>query len=443
MAIYKSIFNEAYFGKSKELLEIENQIGIIRRKFSGGTYFGDWNGDPDVLRLNRLFEKAFNIYCFSTLIERGASYNAFTIPIAFNWDTLQFINPTRIKKMTIVDEKGMKFKNENKFAIECHIYSGLLFDSDLSDGEITGIILHEIGHNFAEALDNKIAVNSMLFCSFETVLQIINIILNKTINVKAAVSSLTRFNFLNKFMADLRENIYNSDLKVFVTISHTFDGIIALINDGILNLATLMSAFPNAAIAQIPVRVIQGLTKMVFKPTAYRNEKIADRFATMHGYGPELTSALSKMQLSANGMQFKQAIVDASPFLGYALNLFPTLVSCLCSPFDEHPIWAERLEDQIRALEYELKKSDYDPKMKKEIKVQLDQIRNLKNSIIKQSSNLGTEDAYALKKAWFATFSNGDIRHKLMLGDLDSDLDSRISDLKQESFTIFDDIAFI
>ena len=419
-----AIFNEAYFGKSKDLLAIENQIHVVRRKFANsGKYFGDCNGDPEVIKLNRLFEKAFNIGCFSMNFNRSSIVNAYTIPVGLKWDTGQAFNPNKLKSLTIVDKNGMKFNKDNHLCVICNINTGLIFDFKYSDGEVLAIILHELGHNFAEALDPKVAMNSMILSYIQVILDIINWIQGQ-ITLNSASPQL--FNFTGKLEKQLREYLY-ANCKPIVSIYNTGAGVMGLVKDGVLNLSVLVGMVnPFAGLGQT---MLSKVVNLAVKPTGYRNEKIADRFATMHGYGTELTSALSKMEDSGAGIKVQEVINDI-PVVGGLMNLCPSLVYIVVGAFDEHPMWSERLEDQIRALEYELNSSTLDPKMKKGIQDQIKQIRELKAKIIKQASSTDIlSDANWVKKWWFSLFSSGDTRHQL-LGDMNKDLDNAVSRLK-------------
>lgn len=425
------IVNEAYFGKSKELLEIEKQIGVLRKKFGKSyngmdskTYFGDWNGDPEMLKLNRMFEKAFGFNCFSMVLVRSSLINAFTIPVGVKWDTGGAFNPDKLKSIAIVDKQGLKFDKNNNLCIICNMYTGLFFNYQFTDGEILGIILHELGHNFAGALDPKIAWNSMALTWLQIILDILN-----WFNGAFTLNSISpqMFNVLGKMTSQLREIMYQN-CKPLITIYNIIGGLMGILKDLGANLMAFNYYLnPFAGIGQ---KIISGITNLIIKPTGYRDEKIADRFATMYGYGPELTSGLSKMEDSAGGIAGKQAIDDAYPLLGSLLNFMPCCVQLVLGAFDPHPIWSERLEDQIRALEYELKKSDVDPKMKKVIESQIKDIRAQKAKILKESQkNTMFDDANFMKKAWFSMFVDGDQRHE-MLGDLNKDLDRVVNQLR-------------
>lgn len=412
------ILSEAYFGKSKNIQAIETQLGIFRNKYKGAnTYFGNYSENPELQKLNRLFEKAFGFHCFSINIIRQQLANAYTIPISVKWDTGNTFNPAKLKSLAVVDSTGLKYKKDNNLVVICNITAGIMFSDIYTDGEVLAIILHEIGHNFAEALDSGISLNSMILSYLIVLFTILDMIQGR-INL----NGLTNFNALDKLGIDIKKWIAEN-CKPIGAIAMIMSGFFGLIQDGLMNINYLLQSFvPSAILQQIPSKIMG----MIIKPTAYRNEKIADRFATMYGYGPELSSALSKLETVGSGITIKQQM-DEVPVIGFIFNLVPTFAKICITPFDEHPMWSERLEDQIRALEYELKKADLDSKMKKEIEFEVKQIRDLKKKIISGANDIS--DANSLNKAWFAMWSDGDIKHTL-ISDLNGRLDSNIDTLR-------------
>ena len=116
------LVNEAYFGKNETFLEMEKQIGIIREKAL--SKFTDINRSPEVLKLNRLFEKQFGMDVFALHVEKSEIINAYTIPVALNFDIA--LN-TNLSKMVVADKQnGYRFKEGNDLCIICNVYLGLL-----------------------------------------------------------------------------------------------------------------------------------------------------------------------------------------------------------------------------------------------------------------------------------------------------------------------------
>ena len=105
---------------------------------------------------------------------------------------------------------------------------------------------------------------------------------------------------------------------------------------------------------------------------------IADKFATINGYGPELQSALAKMNMISSR---SEKFVEKIPFIGALINLSYTQAYEDVYKFDEHPQLIQRINSSLSILEAEMKKKELDPKLKKIIQTQIDQIKKLKEEV--------------------------------------------------------------
>lgn len=66
--IKQQAVNEVYFGKTPELIAIENQLDIFRNKYIGKYIDFKSNNDPDLLKFNRMIEDFFGFGCFNLYI---------------------------------------------------------------------------------------------------------------------------------------------------------------------------------------------------------------------------------------------------------------------------------------------------------------------------------------------------------------------------------------
>ena len=104
------------------------------------------------------------------------------------------------------------------------------------------------------------------------------------------------------------------------------------------------------------------------------DEHFADQFATMYGYGPELSSALSKTMV--NHSEFDKAWKDV-PILNVLVGLNQIRKNA-SSVSDEnpHPVTKNRLLGIARQLEQDLKDTpNLSPGMRKDIQAQIDQCK--------------------------------------------------------------------
>ena len=103
MIFKDNILNEVYFGKTKEMLAIENQLDKFRNKYLGKYVFNTHvNSDPELLKFNRMIEDYFGFGCFACHIINQMLVNAFTAPIDYRID----VGGTTINNL-IADKKTL------------------------------------------------------------------------------------------------------------------------------------------------------------------------------------------------------------------------------------------------------------------------------------------------------------------------------------------------
>ena len=147
--------NEAYFGKTSEILAIEQQLHIFRNKYMGSYVLNTGvNSDPDLIKFDRMMEDYFGFGCFTMKIINEPLVNGMTCPVDYRFDV------NRSADDLIATKKGFKFKKEFDYSLLMYTYSGVIFNDEFEDGEIMALILHEVGHNFNSALNKK----QRIFC---------------------------------------------------------------------------------------------------------------------------------------------------------------------------------------------------------------------------------------------------------------------------------------
>ena len=431
MSIYRSqipkteeaILREAYYGKQKELIEIENLIEDMRKRIMGQkdfnlytgtfsqqgiyTYVGELSYDKNITKINRLFEKVFGFHSFGLSIVPSNSINAFTYPVGAKLDSGFLFDINKIKNFTIVDRHGMRFKPDNNLSIISYIYSGLIFNPRFTASEILAIILHEIGHNFADAVSPMVAINNCALLTMQLGLMVLDIFqgLFSVAIMRGIDMGLNGTNFMSEMITKgtniLTSLSTNNLTKQYFTL---YSGIHGLVQD-IRNMI-----IPIIAIIQLPQQIMniiynKALT-MLMHFSGLHNEKIADNFATSYGYGAELSSALSKVELEPNGV-IEQRIQKDCPLVGAIAKAPMELLIFTLTLLDVHPSAGMRVENQLETLKYELKNSkDLDPKVKKDIQDQIKSIENLEKKMLEQKSKMPTENIYWMRRIWFETMIN-------------------------------------
>ena len=380
--------NEVYFGKTSEILTIEKQLDKFRNKYMN-QYIRNIlvNNDEDLLKLNRMFEDAFGFGCFSLNVINQPIANAYTIPIDYRWDLSQ----GDIRRNLIVDKGTFKFNKSADYTCMVYIYSGVIFNSEFTTGEVMACILHEVGHNFYGALDGKHGVMIGVFNAFHVIYDVYLALLAAqnpetiTTSIQAIKDLFTSTDTYYKFKENLKRTLRNNGqlfIKIYdilkwlkslpQTVAYSIANVIDLASLGLLNI--LIGGFNFVS----HLNIISN----IFLPLSYTNERAADNFATMYGYGADTISLQNKL----NSLNIKQTsklknMYMKIPLLSnlYALNV--NIGTIILTAFDEHPIGISRCSDQLNMLKRELQKTDLDPKMKKviqaDIKVCEDNIKKI------------------------------------------------------------------
>lgn len=431
----KAILNEAYYGKNKDLIEIENLIEDMRQRVMGqkdfnvytGTYksngiilaptVGELGCDKNIAKINRLFEKIFGFKSFGLMVLPSSSMNAFTYPVGARLDSDLF-DINRIKNFTVVDRQGMRFTPNNNLCVLAYIYSGLLYAPNMTSAEILAIILHEIGHNFSDAISPAVSANHMVLIFFQVILLILKCV-QGLFTEAAVIGFLTTLNSTNRFSEIIAKGINNlsslstnNEYKQYMTLHQGMTGFILDLVNKVMTVLSIIK-LPENYLKILYQRAISLLTHF----SGYHDEKLADNFVTSYGYGAELSSALSKMELEPKGVM-ETAIQEKCPLFGAIIKTPMEAVRFILSILDVHPTTASRVESQLETLKHELKNDKrLDPKVRKDIEDQIKNIENLKKDILENKGAMPTENIYWMRRVWF----------EVMIKSSDNDLIKSVS----------------
>lgn len=379
--------DEAYFGKTKEILDIEYAIRDIRNKFK---FKKDGYTEENLKKVldSKLYEK------FTTAIKKAFGFKE----VYGGFDTDQYMNcytyPIREEKYGLMQDrfevkgKSIKFKPELKAVTMIVATAPLFFTDKLTNAELTAIFLHEIGHSFKQAV-----------IPVETCLDVLRDSLGSVI-----------FNFLSATkhtMKELEKNPF----------------------DAITNLGAIIKASPEAKERtrkrwpSLFEKVLRGF-KNTSSGSVYIDEKFADQFAAMFGYGVELNSALVKID-------YDRKDIKGAPVLNF-LNTFAGLIDLsLDLMLDCHPFIGARLKSTVNVLQREIDKNSTLPDSeKKRLKKQIDSI----NLLALQYQNLDKSSNYSMAKKMYFQFiynnlKDGDVFSKFLVGAYNLELvDQKIRD---------------
>ena len=431
--------NEVYFGRTPQIQKLASQFSKFRSKYVTKNVFRFSpliNQDEDLIKFNRMMEETFGFSCFSLIVINSSSVNAMTIPVSSLG--LAFIGKGKLIEKT---SSGIRYKKELGVSAIAYIYTGLLERAEFSDDEIFAILLHEIGHNFQDSLSKPLT----------------------NITVAADITGV-----LTNMIKDLsRGDIFNAATEIFVPIvakSNALKWVINFLHNLEVNNKTWVGIVDwyLTSTYQYAKDLIQSLIRFVYdliplslgsvlftllsaiinntigafsKIAGIEKENIADSFATMYGYGPELSSALYKFQdlKGLGGLPYE--VIDRTILLKnlIALNNIPYVL--IGMSFNEHPSEIARAANMADTLRYELENNKIDPKMKKTIEAEIKKIEKNTDEFISriESGSPEQRDMYANAFQLLLSKTNGGYDNKKWVithfSDHKKEMDKNIKEL--------------
>ena len=407
--------NEAYFGKSPRLVEIERNIKIIRSKFGTGNSLFGGNGVGGVIeqseewkRIRTLIEEQFGFYSVSLLCVRDAQLNACTFAITWTWD-----GSVDASKYLIVNKDGMRYTKEAKFCTIICITEGLLFDKEFTEGEIVGVLLHEIGHNF----DTTVYKHVGSFVLFSLVLDLMSSI--QTLDPLLFLSTITTSTGIRKSISTNLNDLM--DTKVWA-IYDTVKWILSVpftILDKLLAPILKMFSYGSSAVMGVWTTLMSGgLSAFIMLGGRYSSENFADKFAGMHGYGYEQITALKKMGTHTLGTVF---MIENIPIIGHAYGLYFIAAGMLAGFGEPHPIFSARVKSIVGVISSDLKDKRIDKKTRDLIKKDLDKINKSLDDYAKQDVGYSKSVLRAYYEFLYKMYDKGDLRSTIMADCLDDE----------------------
>lgn len=377
------ILSEAFVGKSYTLLEIEKEFNKMRSEKL--DFYSNISQHPSIIAINRLFEKQFGMHLFALKVDPTKEHNAYTMVIASNFDVAHYMDLPSMVTGTIND--GFRWKENNGLCIIVNISYGLLSDPNITDSELVAIILHEIGHNFADALYGEINIankNQMIeyekyLSSYATVIGFL-LALPNYIKAKKLLKEYNNSTRIEK----------ESKPKKTSKIRGILTGLGAKRKDYVSYKQELMARKRGGKVYRDYKRKLGAAAKTQARESLSRqNEVIADKFAAIYGYGAEIASGLSKLTYHKSDAAKK--LEAAGGKLAAASRDFDDAVKDICD-YDCHLHLVQRINEEIKLLEREISKEDIDPMYKIIINDQLDQLRSLLGKITKTSKILSKDE---------------------------------------------------
>ena len=341
--------NETYFGKSKEL-------EIIEKSFDKAIQSKDKIDASSLGIVAKQLQKKFGFDNVSIGIDKSPGLNAYT-----------YIDIADIKKMKIKTSEGYKALPGNTCSILV-VFSPAMLSGVLSGKELTAITLHEIGHQFA----SKRILNSSSLRYMASYIRGLSE-LDKIIRIASQETNsiADMFMMIRRVISKLTED------AVFA-IKYVINTLILL--KDILKTPTLKDTYNligDSTKSNIIMNYIKNFDK-VKKPIKVHDleEEMADSFATIYGYGPELASALTKIEASDIDDEFDP--YDNSFYNLYIYIPIYTLLSYICTSDSGIAIQtSRRVYAQLLTLRKEINDINTDAKTKKRILADIDELEKI------------------------------------------------------------------
>lgn len=417
--IKNNILNEVYFGETEGIQKLFTQFCIIRDKYKDKKNANlKINMDTDLIKFNEMVAQEFGFKQFELSISFSNIPNAYTFTIGTRFDD------NNLSKDLTATNKGFKFKN--KHIIVVFITSGLFLNKEMTNREVFAILLHEIGHNFNTAISDF--SNSLVGTA--KILKMIAIVLNVIygnagLGVFQYMSNTSDFTMLiaaiQRALKD--ENLFSYTITIYKYISA---GIEAVATE-ILGLASVLLA-PLMTVLQV-LGLNIDIIKMLGLEKNYHDEKLSDNFATMYGFGVDLSTALKKLDFTSPSKI--QTAAKKIPILSHYLDFFETISFALTSQLDEHPALLSRIKAQIIYLEKELNSGNCTTGVKKLIEKDIKELETIIDEYGKVYNKI---DPRSLKKAYQLTM------YKMYGGDIKDKLLSKANDTWQQAENRFSKI---
>ena len=439
-----SIVNEAYFGKKPNVLKIERAFDSIFKKYCNPVRVEKIINCKEIEVIRECLKSEFGFKDIGFMINPTSVKNAGTVPLL-----ICLSDPTIMerKKSIETSKEGIKFTKSAKMCFVIIFFAGI-FDQNpdhgepLTGGEMTAILLHEIGHNFTASLSKKYQKNAPFMPTMKTIGSILQVVTDVlTLNAKELFGDISMVFGSPKSQNELVEYIakhYEKDMKKTIekvkkenpeAYKEAMEGLVISMEKERKREKVKNTIRRTLFLPLLPLRTLQRLVHGMFnfltRNLGYLDERFADNFASMYGYGPESISGLNKLTYG-EVISYDETI----PVLGHLTNIINMIPSIVTKAFDEHPNMPARYKNTVRELERELNSPNIDDKTKEIIRKQIKETdaimdQSYKN-FVKLSNIANPEIVFHVYDYVLCLFIGGDFRHMYQGTDIYDDIDDAV-----------------
>lgn len=338
-------YMEAYYGRLPEFEQISKLFDIMSERATKEKDRANPNEYTENKQIQKLFAKVFGLKRVYLYWMPHPGPNACTIviySIMINSDSEKFIEH---------DPKKGFYDNSHKSIFTVYGYNDIL-TYGLTGKELTAIFLHEFGHNFDFSPYHIVEyfqdyLYGLTAKNIGTDIEKYNDI---KLQVKDDLVKEANKLYNHNRTRDRYRRAYNKYLDEDYNKSTSERLKIAI---KMLGKNTFMHTLG------IPIRLFVNIADIGSK----KGEQFADSFATAYGYGPDLLSGLSKLDVVPKAVK----IQAKGPVCDFLRDLNEVQYEVLDSMMEEHGSHAERCRDCLMKLRRDLKTNDFPPDMRSDL----------------------------------------------------------------------------
>lgn len=436
----QDILNELYVGETPFIESFIELVSNARKPYVGKLK-KPIKGNRDFIKIGDMIAEEFGFKSVTFIVPFDTSMNAFAYPITMSTD-----KSVRNIKPRFFQDQGLKYdENTSRMSTLIAVTAGTWFSKEISDREVVALILHEIGHSFV--LQSKDMVDIIEANRAALLVNMIYKIIIDTMynpfNIPSDIKNLT-------FSSDIGKQLINEVTRTLAShplfipfngISTVSEWVTGMINNLIKEVIYIVNDPIN--IAMIPLNVlIKFITPKDSMAYGRSQEYMSDSFAAMYGLGPELSSALSKIEYSTSvSGSVVDKLMSNIPLIGalHAATAVPSLM--LLNGLTEHPSTVARMNKIIAELEYELKNSELNPKTKQELKKNIQELEKIKEDFTSLQKDK-RYDAEMVKRILMQSIAN-DPDNPTGVENTYTNIANRNKYVKESYDDIFNDIKLI
>ena len=276
-------------------------------------------------------------------------------------------------------EEGYRFVPKNNLFVETHITYAVLKNPEITDGEIMACILHEIGHNFSKFIHKHIRIANkqavQMYYDSYVYYAILDCICSFGLAIPYYISDYAK-----------QTSTYKK-FKEKTTFKNPLRGLVKGLGGKISSITQYMDEVKSRKIRESSVlEYFKELDKENVKEKMRldidrQDEVFADKFAAIYGYGYELSNILEKLvDLSVNKSKAHDKLEQTEEGREWNRNYDKFMMKI--NDYGVHPHNIQRIEEEIRVLQYELKNHSVDPKQASVIKLQISQLKEMQKRIM-------------------------------------------------------------